>query len=143
VARTRAVSRITRSEMVALIDQLNPQPLPPFAEISFQKIEPGKAPEYTALLGKYWKPVHEERSKRGLLKGWQRFAIRYPQGTERDYGQITISFFDKFAHLETQYPPDVLAKVLPGVNVTEITQQTNATRKTVRVQLLRLVDHVE
>ena len=148
VARTGALSKLVRSEMVALLDstQLNPQPLPPlppFAEISFHKVEPGKGPEYTALIAKYWKPVHEERIKRGLLKGWLRFGVRYPQGTERDYGQITISFFDKFEQLETQYPPDLLTKVLPGVNITDVNQQTNAARKTVRTQLLTLVDQVQ
>lgn len=146
-ARSRGLVRLVRSELVTLIDSvgLNPQPLPPapFAEINFHKAEPGKGAEYTALLTKYWKPVHEERVKRGILKGWRRFVVRYPGGAERDYGQFSLSFFDKFEHLETQYPPDLTSKVLPGVNITEATQQTNATRKTVRTQLLTLVDQVQ
>ena len=146
VTRTRALSRIVRSEMVALIDSvgLNPQPLPPrHAEINFHKVEPGKGAEYTALIGKYMKPLHEERIKRGMLKGWQRFRAVYPQGTERDYGQISLSFFDKFEQLETQYPPDLMSKVLPGVDGAELVRQMNATRKTVRIQLLTLVDQVQ
>ncbi len=144
VVRTQALSKIVRSELVALIDStsLNPQPLPPFAEINFHKLEPGKGPEYTELIRKYWKPLHEERVKRGILKGWLRYGVRYPQGTEREYGQISLSFFEKFEHLETQYPPDLLAKVLPGVNVADVVAQSNATRKTVRTQLLMLVDQV-
>jgi hypothetical protein len=145
-ARARPLARLVRSELVTLIDSvgLNPQPLPPapFAEINFHKAEPGKGAEYTALLAKYWKPVHEERVKRGMLKAWRRFGVRYPAGTERDYGQLSISFFDKFEHLETQFPPDLTSKVLPGVNIVEATQQTNATRKTVRTQLLTLLEQV-
>ncbi len=144
VARHNGIARIVRSELVTLLDSvgLNPQPLPPgaHAEISFNKVEPGKGAEYTALIGKYMKPLHEERIKRGTLKGWQRFGVGYPRGTERDYGQIGISFFDKFAQLETQYPPDLMSKVLPGV--TDVAAQLNATRKTVRTQLLTLVDQV-
>ena len=146
-ARSQGLARIVRSELVTLLDSvgLNPQPLPPapFAEINFHKAEPGKGAEYTALLAKYWKPVHEERVKRGTLKAWRRFGVRYPAGTERDYGQFSMSFFDKFEHLETQYPPDLTTKVLPGVNIADATQQTNATRKTVRTQLLTLVDQVQ
>ena len=144
VTRTRALSKLVRSELVALIDStsLNPQPLPPFAEINFHKLEPGKGPEYTELIRKYWKPLHEERVKRGTLKGWLRFGVRYPQGTEREYGLVSLSYFEKFEQLETQYPPDLLAKVLPGVNIADVVAQTNATRKTVRTQLLTLVDQV-
>ncbi len=145
LARSRGLIRLVRSEMVTLIDSvgLNPQPLPPasFAEISFHKVEPGKGAEYTALIGKYLKPLYEERIKRGILKGWQRFGIRYPGGTEREYGQVTLLFFAKFEHLETQNPPDLVAKVLPGV--TDVIPQLNATRKTVRTQLLTLVDQVQ
>lgn len=145
MARFRKLARVVRTELVFVIDGvgINPQPLPPHAEISFHKGEPGKGAEYTALLGKYWKPLHEERVKRGTLKGWLRLGVRYPGGTERDYGQLSISFFDKFEHLETQYPPDLTNKVLPGVNLTDAVAQTNATRKTVRTQLLTLVDQVQ
>ncbi len=145
LARSRGLIRLVRSELVTLLDStaLNPQPLPPVAEINFQKVEPGKGAEYTALIAKYWKPLHEERVKRGMQRGWQRFAVRYPGGTERDYGLISISFFDKFAQLETQYPPELTAKVLPGVNIADATAQSNAARKTVRTQVLTLVDQVQ
>ena len=145
LARARPLARMVRSELVTLIDSsaLNPQPLPPHAEISFHKVEPGKGAEYTALIGKYTKPLNEERVKRGTLKSWLRLGARYPGGTERDYGQITLSFFDKFEHLETQFPPDLMSKVLPGVNGADVIAQLNATRKTVRTQLLTLVDQVQ
>ena len=145
VVRTQALSKIVRSELAALLDstQLNPQPLPPFAEINFHKVEPGQGPAYNELLRKYWKPLHEERVKRGLLKSWMRFGVRYPQGTEREYGHFSITFFDKFEQLETQYPPDLLSKVWPGVTFADVVAQSNATRKTVRTQLLTLVDQVQ
>lgn len=145
VARTRTVASHVRTELFTLIDRvgLNPQPLPPHAEIIFHKVEPGKGAEYTALIGKYLKPLYEERIKRGTLNGWQRFGVRYPGGTERQYGQVTLSFFPKFEHLETQNPPDLLSKVLPGVNGADVITQLNATRKTVRTQLLTLVDQVQ
>ncbi|HEX4946416.1 MAG TPA: hypothetical protein VFZ34_07135 [Blastocatellia bacterium] len=145
MARFRKLARVVRTELVAVIDStnINPQPLPPHAEISFHKIEPGKGAEYMALLGKYTKPLNEERVKRGTLKSWLRLGVRYPGGTERDYGQVTLSFFDKFEHLETQFPPDLMSKALPGVNGADVIAQLNATRKTVRTQLLTLVDQVQ
>ena len=147
VARHNGIARIVRSELVTLLDSvgLNPQPLPPGApaEISFHKVEPGKGPEYRALVGKYSKPLSEERIKRGMLKGTQRFGVGYPGGTERNYGQITISYFDKFEQLETQYPPDLVTKVLPGMTIADVAAQLNAVRKTVRTQLLTLVDQVQ
>jgi len=146
VARTQAVSKQVRSEMVTLLDstQLNPQPLPPkFAEIGFHKAEFGKGGEYVELERKYWKPVHQERVNRGVLNAWNLYSVRYPGGTNREYGYITINFFDKFEQLETQYSADVFVKALPNVKAADVVAQTNAAKKQVRIEVLNLVDQVQ
>ncbi len=146
VARTQALSKIVRSEMVTLLDstQLNPQPLPPrFAEIGFHKAEFGKGGEYVELERKYWKPIHQERVNRGILNAWNLYAVRYPSGTNREYSHITINFFDKFEQLETQYPLGIFPKTLPDAKVADILAQTNAAKKQVRIEVLTLVDQVQ
>jgi hypothetical protein len=146
VARTQALSKQVRSEMVTLLDstQLSPQPLPPkFAEIGFHKAEYGKGGEYVELERKYWKPVHQERVNRGILNAWNFYSVRYPGGTNREYGYITINFFDKFEQLEAQYPADVFAKALPNVKPADVLAQTNAAKKQVRIEVLNLVDQVQ
>ncbi|MBS1791175.1 MAG: hypothetical protein JST85_25920 [Acidobacteria bacterium] len=146
VARTQAVSKQVRSELVTLLDSTTPigaAQTPKFAEIGFQKAEFGKGGEYVELERKYWKPLHQERLNRGILNAWNLYAVRYPGGTNREYGHITINYFDKFEQLETQYPPDVLAKALPNVKPADIVAQTAAVKKQVRIEVLALVDQVQ
>lgn len=146
VARTGALSKMIRSEMVTLLDSTTPSGTtqqPKFAEIGFHKAEYGKGGEYVELERKYWKPVHQERVNRGILNAWNLYSVRYPGGTNREYGHITLNFFDKFEQLEAQYPADVLAKALPNLKPTDVVAQTNATKKQVRIEVLNLVDQVQ
>ncbi|HQR31354.1 MAG TPA: hypothetical protein PLK30_01365 [Blastocatellia bacterium] len=146
VARTGALSKLIRSEMVTLLDSTTPTgtaQMPKFAEIGFHKAEYGKGGEYVELERKYWKAVHQERVNRGILNAWNLYSVRYPGGTNREYGHITLNFFDKFEQLETQYPADVFAKALPNVKVADVVAQTNAAKKQVRIEVLNLVDQVQ
>jgi len=146
VARTAALSKLVRSELVALLDNTastGEAQIPKFAQIGFHKPEYGKALESIEMERKQWKPIHQERVNRGILNAWMLFGARYPGGTNREYGYITINFFDKFGSLETQYPPEIVAKVHPNLKVTDLVAQTGAVVKQVRIELLTLVDHVQ
>ncbi len=146
VARTQALSKQVRSELVTLLDSTTSTgeaQAPKFAEIGFHKAEFGKGGEVVELERKYWKPLHQERVNRGILNAWNLYAVRYPGGANREYGHITINFFDKFEQMDVQYPPDVLAKALPNVKPADVVAQTNAVKKQVRIEVLTLVDQVQ
>jgi hypothetical protein len=144
LARTTAVRKQARQELIVLTDstQLNPQPLPPYAQISFFKPELGKSAEAVELVRKYYKPVHQERVNRGVVKSWMYFNDRYPGGMNQEYGQIALSFFDKFEHLETTQQPELFSKVHPHTNPADVTAQLNAVRKLVRSEVLTLLEQV-
>jgi hypothetical protein len=97
LARTVAVRKQARQELIVLTDstQLNPQPLPPYAQISFFKPELGKSAEAVELVRKYYKPVHQERVNRGVVKSWMYFNVRYPGGMNQEYGQIALSSYSR------------------------------------------------
>src|SRR5262245_50823118 len=146
VARTAAVSKMVRSELVTLLDNTTSTgeaPPPKFAQIGFHNAEPGKAVEYDKLKRKQWKPIHQERVNHGILSALMLFGARYPGGANREYGHITINFFDKFDRLETQYPLEIIAKVHPNLKPADLVAQTSAVVKQVRFELLTLVDHVQ
>ncbi|MEK7832761.1 MAG: hypothetical protein AAB401_16830 [Acidobacteriota bacterium] len=145
LARTLATRKQARVELLTLLDSttLNPQPLPPFAAITFHKPEPGKGAETTELVRKYMKPVHQERVSRGILKGWMYFNVTFPSGASREYNNIGLSFFDKFEHLETQYPEGLFNKVHPNTNSADIVAQLNAVRKLTRSEVLTLLEQVQ
>ena len=146
VARTLAISKLVRSELVALLDNTTSTgeaQIPKFAQIGFHKPEFGKTLEAVEMERKQWKPIHQERVNRGILNAWMLFGARFPGGTNREYGYITINFFDKFGSLETLYPPELVAKVHPNLKFVDLTAQTGAVVKMVRSELLTLVDYVQ
>ncbi len=145
LARTLATRKQARVELVTLLDSagLNPQPLPPYAVIAFHKPDSGKGAETVELVRKYMKPVHQERVNRGILKSWMYFNVTFPGGASREYNHIGLSFFDKFEHLETQYPEGLFSKVHPNTTSADIVAQLNAVRKLTRSEVLTLLEQVQ
>ncbi len=143
IARTTATRKTIRTEFVVLID--GTQPLPqspsPVAYIGYMKPEPSGG--YVSLERRYWKPIHQERVNRGILKSWALYQVRFPAGTNREYNFFTIQLCDKFQDLETQYPAGIWEKVHPTVKESEIGDRTNAARKMVRTEVLGLLENVQ
>lgn len=144
VVRTRALANLVRSEYVQIAESVtatNNTAPPKYASIHY--IQPELSGGYGAVLRQYWKPLQQERVKRGILRGWVVSTVRYPAGSNKEYNIIAASFFDKLSDLETEYPADIWEKVHPGVKPAEIQAKSNAVRKTPRTELLRLVDIVQ
>ncbi len=146
-ARTVATRNMVRTEFVQLLDHTQPPAAsassnapPKYAYIGYMKHEPGKG--YVNLEGKYWKPIHQDRVNRGILRSWALYQVRLPGGSNKEYSFFTIQLLDDFQHLETQYPAGIWEKVHPSVKQTDIDERTNAARKMVRTDLLTLVEQV-
>jgi len=144
-ARTTATRKMVRTELVALLDATQPtsstQP-PRYAFIGYMKPEYGKVRQYVELERRYWKPIHQERINRGILRSWALYGVRFPGGSDRPYSHFTIQLLDKFQDLETQYPEGIWEKTHPNVKQEEIDTRTNAARKMVWTDLLTLMEQV-
>jgi hypothetical protein len=143
-ARTWAARKMVRTEVVALLDQTSPSPgpTPKFAFIGYMTPEYGKVRGYVELEKKYWKPIHQERINRGVLRSWALYGVRFPGGVDRPYTHFTVQMIDKFQDLETQYPEGIWEKVHPSVKQDEIDLRTNASRKMTRTDLLTLLEQI-
>lgn len=114
---------------------------PKFALIEYFKIEPGKVADYRKLEQEVWIPIHRERIKMGAIKSWSAWSVRFPGGTDREYDRVIITTFDKFADVETPYPPAVFTKVFPNTTAAEIVARTRTLSRQVRSELVRLLDN--
>jgi hypothetical protein len=142
-ARTVATRNMVRTEFVQLLDHTQmtaANTTPKYAYIGYMKHAPGKG--YVNLEGRYWKPIHQERVNRGILRSWALFQVRLPGGSNKEYSFFTIQLLDDFQHLENQYPAGIWEKVHPNVKQTEIDERTNVARQMVRTDLLTLVEQV-
>jgi hypothetical protein len=144
-ARTVAARSMIRTELVTLLDiteaRSSTGPLR-YAFIGFMKPEYGKVRQYVELERKFWKPIHQERVNRGILRSWALYGVRFPGGTDRQYTHFTIQLLDKFQDLETQYPEGIWDKVHPATKQDDIDARTNAARKMVKTDVLTLLEQV-
>ena len=143
--RTSGARSMVRTELARLLDSTQPgsstQP-PRYAFIGYMKPEYGKVGQYVELERRYWKPLHQDRVSRGILRSWSLYGVRFPGGTDRQYTHFTVQLLDNFQDLETQYPEGIWEKVHPSIKQDDIDARTNAARKMVRTDVLTLMEHV-
>ena len=143
--RTAAARSMVRTELATLLDITQPgtstQSLR-YAFIGFMKPEYGKNRQYVELERRFWKPIHQERVNRGILRSWALYVVRFPGGTDRQYTHFTIQLLEKFQDLETQYPEGIWDKVHPTTKQDDIDARTNTSRKMVKTDVLTLLEEV-
>ncbi len=115
---------------------------PKFALIEYFKIEPGKGADYRKLEQEVWVPIHRERLKQGIIKSWWAWSVRLPGGTAREYDRVIITTFNKFADVETPYPPGIFTKIFPNTTAAEIVARTGTLSKLVRSEYIQIIDAV-
>jgi hypothetical protein len=146
-SRTAPTRRIVRSELITILETSVPPPgaqatPAKYLQLNFMKAEPDKAAEYVAFARKYYKPMWQERINQGKMNRWVLAAVRYPAGTGREYNYIGADYFDIVEDLDATLP-GLFQKVHPNANQAEFSAQNLALRKQVRVELLRLLEHVQ
>lgn len=110
--------------------------------VDFMKVEPGGGDRYVEVETEWWKPVHAERIRRGLMHSWSLYRVRYPDGVAKDYDFVTVNVYDSFADSELD-PFVLLAEVHPDADRAEIEKETLASRRMVRGEIWYRIDHLE
>ena len=110
--------------------------------IDYMKVEPSTEDDYVEIELDWWKPVHEERIRRGDMRAWSLYRVRYPDGTAREYDFVTVNVFDTFADSE-QDPFALFAETHPDADPDTIEQRTLAARRLVRGEIWYRIDHLE
>ncbi|WP_373515665.1 hypothetical protein [Persicitalea sp.] len=78
-------------------------PAPVFTIVETMKTLPGQSEAYVKTEREVWKKLHQERVKRGLILGWDFFAVRYPNGTNAAYDYVTVTFIQGQEKLENPW----------------------------------------
>lgn len=152
-AKTTAARKMVRTEVVAIVDSALPGAEDPrsqpgaaptkYARFDYKKVEFGKTGEYVSTERKYYKPYWQEVVNQGAMRGWAVCGVRFPGGTDKEYGFLTVQLFDKFEQLEgTPATLGAWVKANPNVNAVEIGAKIGAISKTVRTEVLTLIDQV-
>lgn len=118
------------------------EPPPRIYVVDFMKVAPGGEDAYVQAERNWWRPVHAERIRRGTMRSWSLYRVRYPDGAAKDYDFVTVNVYDDFADSELD-PFAFLAEVHPDADRVAIEKETLASRRMVRGEIWYRVDHLE
>ena len=111
--------------------------------VDYMKVEPEKQEEYVRMEREMWKPIHQERIRRGQLRSWALDTVQYPYGAGHEYNFVTVNAFNSLADAERGDLGEIIAAVHPGTPLDEILRQAFDARRLVRGEVWRRLDRVE
>lgn len=114
-------------------------PNPAVLEVSCMKVDPLKEEDYLKLERDIWKPMHQERIRRGHMRSWTLYAVRYPTGTQRECDYRTVNVYGAVADIDRPLT-DVAAKIHPKTPIADLFRRTITGRDLVRGELWYEVD---
>jgi hypothetical protein len=100
-----------------------------YVEVDYMK---SLSPDYAQVESEIWKPVHQERIRRGQMLDWALYALRYGDRSEFDY--ITINVYSDPRHLLEFSLEELVAAAHPGRSAEEVSN-TVASRQLVKSEL--------
>lgn len=112
-----------------------------FAIVDFMKVKPENEGKYLDIEKNIWKPLHQERLKKGIITGWILYKVLYT-GTNDPYNYVTVTFFDNQAKLEDPWKDIEAVKILPGRDLNKDMEETDKSRDLVKSHLIVRNDEV-
>lgn len=113
-----------------------------YLQVQYMKVNPGMATEYRSLERDLWKPVHQERVNRGLIRSWGVYGVHLPGGAV-DYDFVVLTEFPDFASLENSRFPELFSEVQGMDDYEAVLKKTNDARTRVRNDVWVLVENTE
>ncbi|ULQ53072.1 hypothetical protein [Flavihumibacter fluvii] len=123
---------------------INPNtPISKYVEIDYMKPYPGKTADYLKMETEVYYPIHQERIKLRALTNWGLYEklLPYEMDSENDF--ITANFFDDLRSIIDPKYEAAFNSMPNNIDYIRLSGQVDQTRKMVRADLWKLVDHVD
>ena len=111
---------------------------PLYAIADYKKVRPENINSYLELEQTIWKPMQEERVRRGIIAGWYLYTIHFT-GTSNEYNYVTIVVYDNIDSLENPWSASIPATVHPDKQVADILERSNVVRSRVRSEMYQRI----
>ncbi len=105
-----------------------------YVKIDYFKAAPGEVGEYESLEREIWKPLHEERYNRGIIKSWNFYQVMAGE-PDVPYQYIAVNVFDDFGMIDYFDLEDIMQTVYPDKDPAALMEQTHASREVVRTEI--------
>ena len=94
--------------------------------VDYMKVPPGDGAEYVEVEREIWKPIHEERLKRGLIRGWTLYDVSL-SGMDTPYGYATVNVYDDLEKMMGSFSNEIIAAAHPDATEAEREAMMNRT----------------
>lgn len=109
-----------------------------FVELNYMK---SLTPDYAQIESEIWKPIHQERVRRGDMLDWSLYSVRFGDRSEYDY--VTVNVYESMDDVEGLGAFDELVSAVHSdESPDELVLQAVNARQLVRSELWSMVDQV-
>ncbi len=123
---------------------INPNtPISKYVEIDYMKTFPGKRADYMKMETEVYNPIHQERIKLRALTNWGLYEKLLPYEFDNENDFITANFFDDLRSIIDPKYEEAFNSMPNNIDFIRLSGQVDQTRKMVRSDLWKLVDHVD
>jgi hypothetical protein len=102
----------------------------------------GKTADYIKMEKETFLPLHNERIKMGIMKGWGLYEKIMPVDSRMGYEYVTVNFYDDLNKLGDGYAESV-KKLFPQKDMNAMINETEATRTIVQSGIWKLMNYVD
>lgn len=105
-----------------------------YVKIDYFQPAPGAGSEYEKVERELWKPLHEERKNRGIIKSWNFYQVVAGE-PDVPYQYIAVNVFDDFDMIDYFDLEDIINSVYPDKELAELMERTRSSREVVRTEI--------
>lgn len=113
-----------------------------YMQVDLMQPAAGKTVDYIKMEKETFLPLHKERVKMGILKGWGLYEKVMPVDTRMEYEYVTVNFYDDLNKLGDGYSESV-KKIFPQRDMNTMMNETMTTRTMVQSSIWKLVSYVD
>lgn len=107
----------------------------PLIVVDLMKVKPENASSYVEMEQNIWKPIHQERIKKGLIVGWVMYEVMYA-GSDDPYNYVTVNVYANPENLENPYKDMKFKEIHPDKELNVEMEKTAKLRTSARRQLM-------
>lgn len=105
-----------------------------YLKVDYLKTTGEQTGTYLEVEQKYWKPVHQERYRRGIINSWDFYHVVAGE-PDTPYNFVVINVFDDFGKIDYYELGEIISSVYPDKDPDMFMKQTRASREVVRTEI--------
>ena len=113
-----------------------------YMEVDLMHPAAGKSADYIKMEKETFLPLHNERIKMGIMKGWGLYEKIMPVDSRMGYEYVTVNYYDDLNKLGDGYAESV-KKLFPQKDMNAMFSETEATRTMVQSSIWKLISYVD